>query len=150
MSRLLVLLLLTGIIVPSGIRAQSVNDDEHAAMIENQHRIVALDGDGCAKYPEQDVIVVCGTPQEERDRKLFQNGKAADRIRRGEAISTMRAAEKNWKYCENIGSGLGCIQLHGKGTPFGSVPEPAIPLSEVMKGLAPQDLVNSAKEDGSE
>jgi hypothetical protein len=148
MSRLLIQLWMIGLCLPIPVQAQTASDSAIAAMIENQHRIVALDSDGCAKYPEADVIVVCGTPQEERDRKLFQNGVAADRIRVGEAISTTRAAQKNWKDCENIGSGLGCIQLPGKSVPFGSVPEPAIPLEEVLNGLAPQDLVDSAKKDG--
>jgi hypothetical protein len=150
MSRLLVLPLLLIVSDVTAAGAQPLSDADRAALIDKQHRTVALDGDGCPKYPENDVIVVCGTPQEVRDRKLFQNGVAADRIRRGEAISTTRAAQRDRSACAVIGSGLGCIQLPENHVSFGSVPEPAIPLEEVMKGLAPQDLVDSAKDDEAE
>jgi hypothetical protein len=133
---------------PSIVYAQANEIDVVTAMIEKQKRMVALDADGCPKYPEEDIIIVCGTPQDERDRGLFQGGPPVDRIRPGEAISTTRAAQRDPKACANIGSGLGCIQLEGKSVPFGSVPETAIPLEQVLKGLAPQDLVDSAKQDG--
>ena len=81
---------------------------------------------------------------------MFQNGPAEDRIRRGEGISTTRAAKRDYSACGVIGSGLGCIQLPENHVRFGSVPETAIPLEEVMKGLAPQDLVDLAKVDGDQ
>ncbi len=147
MSRLLVfsnLLLLFG---TSTAYAQVGEGDDIPAMIDKQRRTIALDGDGCPKYPEKDVIVVCGKPQEEKDRKLFQGAPPADRIRPGEAISTTRAAQRDLKACANVGSGMGCIQLDPLiRSRFGSVPEPAIPLEQVLNGLAPQDLVDSAKE----
>ena len=105
-----------------------------------------MDAEGCAKYPDGDIIVVCGTPEEQRDRKMFQNEKAKDRIRRGEGISSTRAVARDMSGCSVIGSGLGCIVLPSNPMPFGKVPVPAIPLEEVMRGLAPQDQVNSAKE----
>jgi hypothetical protein len=140
MSRLLILPLL---LICSAADAQSLSDAELAEMIAKQRRTVSIDADGCLKNPndEDDVIVVCGEPEENRRQKLPPQSAGNDRIRRGEAVSTTKAAAKDNRNCGVIGAGLGCITLPKNNMRFGSVPPPAIPLEEVYRGLPEPDMV---------
>jgi hypothetical protein len=140
MSRLLILPLF---LICSTADAQSLSDAEFAAMIAKQRRTVSIDADGCLKNPNDndDVIVVCGEPEENRRQKLPQRSADNDRIRRGEALSSTKAAAKGNRNCGVIGSGLGCIILPKNSKRFGSVPPPAIPLEEVYRGLPEPDMV---------
>jgi hypothetical protein len=62
-------------------------------------------------------------------------GTDEDRIRRGEAISSKRAAA-----C--LRGDTNCkIYMKGVSMGFGYVPPPAIPLEEVLKGLPEPDMI---------
>ncbi len=114
--------------------AQQVSDAEIAAQIEKARRLVAVDAEGCVKYPQNDEIVVCGENSENKRQKLDPGPVDNDRIRRGEAVSTERAAGCAYgdKLCRTPPSG---------GTPFGYVPPVALDYFEVMKGLPDPDMI---------
>lgn len=134
MSRLLVVVLA---LWATAAPAQATGNDEIAAQIEKARRLVAVDEEGCIKYPQTDEIVVCGENPDNKSQRIF-NGQAdpdADRIRRGEAISTKRAAA-----CIP-GDSMCKIYMHGVGIGFGYVPPPAIPLDEVLRGLPEPDVI---------
>jgi hypothetical protein len=118
----------------SAVAAQPASDDEIAAQIEKARRLVAVDSEGCVKYPQNDEIVVCGENSENKRQKLDPGPVDNDRIRRGEAVSTERAAGCVYgdKLCRTPLSG---------GTPFGYVPPVALDYFEVMKGLPEPDMV---------
>ena len=139
MSRLLVAIFMTAFTVPSAADAvQSIaTEDEVTAQIERARRMVAVDEDGCVKYPSTDEIVVCGQNPDNKSQRVFRDTDKADndRIRRGEAVSSKRAAA-----C--LPGDLNCkIYMKGVGVGFGYVPPPAIPLEEVLKGLPEPDMV---------
>lgn len=134
MSRLLVAILALS---ANAATAQSTGDDEIATQIEKARRLVAVDEEGCIKYPQTDEIVVCGENPDNKSQRIF-TGQAEpdeDRIRRGEAVSTKRAAA-----CIP-GDSMCKIYMKGVGVGFGYVPPPAIPLEEVLKGLPEPDMV---------
>ena len=134
MSRLLVALSVALACPLSSLAAQRLTDEQIAAQIENARRMVAVDDDGCVKYPVSDEIVVCGRNEENERQKLEPSPVDNDRIRRGEAVSSERAA--------------GCVQgdsmcrtpISG-GIPFGTVPPPALDYFELMKGLPEPDMI---------
>ena len=128
MSRLLV-----AAFALSAVAAQPATDVEIAAQIEKARRLVAVDAEGCIKYPQNDEIVVCGEDPDGKSQRVFKERSAPDedRIRRGEAVSQVRAA---------------CCSPIPKLPPFwtsafGYVPPPAIPLEEVLKGLPEPDMI---------
>ena len=130
MSRLLVAAVALS---ASVVSAQPLSDDEIAEQIEKARRLVAVDAEGCVKYPKTDEIVVCGeNPDNKRLRLLMDRGPPDEnRIRPGEAVSQVRAA---------------CCSPIPKIPPFwtssfGYVPPPAIPLEEVLKGLPEPDMI---------
>lgn len=141
MSRLLVALLLSVTVTSAGHAQQKLTDAEITAQIERARRLVAVDENGCVKYPQNDEIVVCG-PDAERERQRMERGPTDEnRIRRGEAVSATKAAA-----C--IGDYPKCIHRLQKiiGVPFGYVPPPAIPLEEVLKGLPEPDMIVTGDE----
>ena len=130
MSRLLVAAMALS---ASVVSAQPVSDDEIAKQIEKARRIIAVDEDGCVKYPATDEIVVCGENPDNKSQRIFTDRGPPDenRIRPGEAVSQLRAA---------------CCSPIPKIPPFwtssfGYVPPPAIPLEEVLKGLPEPDMI---------
>ena len=130
MSRLLVAALALS---PSVVSAQPVSGDEIAEQIEKARRLVAVDAEGCVKYPATDEIVVCGENPDTKSQRIFRTDE--DRIRRGEAISSKRAAA-----C--LRGDTNCkIYMKGVGMGFGYVPPVAIPLEEVLKGLPEPDMI---------
>lgn len=131
MSRLLVTALL---MMPYSVVAGPLTDAEIAAQIEKARRLVAVDDEGCLKYPVSDEIVVCGSALENKRQKLDPGPVDNDRIRRGEAVSTERAAGCAY------GDSLCRTPLSG-GTPFGYVPPVALDYYELMKGLPEPDMV---------
>ena len=139
MSRLLVAIFMTAFAVPPAADAVQIipTEDEVTAQIERARRMVAVDEDGCVKYPSTDEIVVCGQNPDNKSQRVFRDDDKTDndRIRRGEAVSSKRAAaclpgDKNCK-----------IYMKAVGVGFGYVPPPAIPLEEVLKGLPEPDMV---------
>lgn len=114
---------------------QRLSDAQIAAMIEKQHQTVAADRKGCLKPDDPDVIVVCGADTENESQRQFRDRQSdEDRLRRGEAVSTVRAAA-----CIQ---GTGCRPpVEGIGIGFGYVPPPVIPLEEVYRGLPEPDMV---------
>ncbi len=112
-------------------------EDAAAVQIERARRMVAVDEDGCVKYPATDEIVVCGQNPDNKSQRVFRNAAEIDndRIRRGEAISSKRAAA-----CLP-GDTMCKIYMKGVGVGFGYVPPPAIPLEEVLRGLPEPDMV---------
>lgn len=133
MSRLLVAAL---VISASPVAAQQLNDEEIAAQIENAQRLVAVDAEGCVKYPQNDEIVVCGENPDNKSQRVFQKSELDEnRLRRGEAISSRRAAE-----CLT-GDTMCKRYMKGVGIGFGYVPPPAIPLEEVLKGLPEPEMI---------
>ncbi|WP_432814429.1 hypothetical protein [Sphingorhabdus sp.] len=130
MSRLLVAAMALS---ASVVSAQPLSDDEIAKQIEKARRIIAVDEDGCVKYPATDEIVVCGENPDNKSQRMFTDRGPPDenRIRPGEAVSQLRAA---------------CCSPIPKIPPFwtssfGYVPPPAIPLEEVLKGLPEPDMI---------
>ena len=131
MSRLLVAVFAFS---ASAASAQQVRDAEIARQIEKARRMIAVDAEGCVKYPQNDEIVVCGENSENKRQKLDPGPVDNDRIRRGEAVSTKRAAGCAYgdKLCRTPPSG---------GTPFGYVPPVALDYFKVMKGLPDPELI---------
>jgi hypothetical protein len=86
MSRLLVAALALS---ASAVSAQTTNDAEIAAQIETARRLVAVDAEGCIKYPQSDEIVVCGENADNKSQRVFTERGEPDenRLRRGEACS---------------------------------------------------------------
>jgi hypothetical protein len=130
MSRLLVAAMALS---ASVVSAQPLSDDEIAEQIEKARRLVAVDAEGCVKYPASDEIVVCGENPDNKRQRMFTDRGPPDenRIRPGEAVSQLRAA---------------CCSPIPKIPPFwtssfGYVPPPAIPLEEVLKGLPEPDMI---------
>jgi hypothetical protein len=130
MSRLLVAALALS---ASVVSAQPVRDDEIAEQIEKARRLVAVDAEGCVKYPQNEEIVVCGENPDNKSQRIFTDRGPPDenRIRLGEAVSQVRAA---------------CCSPIPKIPPFwtssfGYVPPVAIPLEEVLKGLPEPDMI---------
>jgi hypothetical protein len=118
----------------SAVAAQPASDAEIAEKIEKARRLVAVDVEGCVKYPQNDEIVVCGENPENKRQKLDPGPVDNDRIRRGEAVSTERAA--GCAYGDRL-----CRTPLSGGTPFGYVPPVALDYFEVMKGLPEPDMV---------
>lgn len=116
-------------IAPSG--------EDGVSHIERARRLVAVDQDGCLKYPTTNEIVVCGENPDNKSQRLFRNaqGTDEDRIRRGEAVASKRAAA-----CLR-GDTMCKIYMKGVGMGFGYVPPVAIPLEEVLKGLPEPDMI---------
>ena len=135
MSRLLVAVFAFS---ASSASAQQSSDAEIAAQIEKARRLVAVDAEGCVKYPQNDEIVVCGENPDNKSQRIFTDRGPPDenRIRPGEAVSATKAAA-----C--IGDYPKCTHRLQKiiGVPFGYVPPPAIPLEEVLKGLPEPDMI---------
>ena len=130
MSRLLVAALALS---TSVVSAQPVRDEEIAEQIEKARRLVAVDAEGCVKYPQNEEIVVCGENPDNKSQRIFTDRGPPDenRIRPGEAVSQVRAA---------------CCSPIPKIPPFstssfGYVPPVAIPLEEVLKGLPEPDMI---------
>ena len=71
-----------------------MSDAEIAAQIEKARRLVAVDAEGCVKYPQSEEIVVCGENPDNVSQRAFTDRGEPDenRIRRGEAVSAVRAA----------------------------------------------------------
>ncbi|MBA4307923.1 MAG: hypothetical protein C0429_14430 [Sphingopyxis sp.] len=117
--------------------AQSEAENDVAAQIEKARRLVAVDKDGCVKYPQSDEIVVCGENPDNASQRIFKGTQENDemRLRRGEAVSTRRAAA-----CLT-GDSMCKIYMKGVGVGFGYVPPPAISLEEVLRGLPEPDMV---------
>lgn len=117
--------------------AQSEPENDVATQIEKARRLVAVDKDGCVKYPQSDEIVVCGENPDNASQRIFKGTQENDemRLRRGEAVSTRRAAA-----CLT-GDSMCKIYMKGVGVGFGYVPPPAIPLEEVLRGLPEPDMV---------
>jgi len=137
LSRLLVaIFFVTG--TTTATQAQTTTGvDDVALQIERARRLVAVDQDGCVKYPKSNEIVVCGENPENKSQRVFRDrqGTDEDRIRRGEAVSSKRAA-----LCLR-GDNMCKIYMKGVGMGFGYVPPPAIPLEEVLKGLPEPDMI---------
>ena len=143
MSRLLVAIFFaTGATTATDAQTTSGVDDA-ALQIERTRRLVAVDQDGCVKYPKTNEIVVCGENPDNKSQRVFRDQQRPDedRIRRGEAVSSKRAAA-----CLR-GDTMCKIYMKGVGTGFGYVPPVAIPLEEVLKGLPePNMIVTDGKE----
>lgn len=137
MSRLLVALFLTGVMLGPAAAQTSRDANDISEQIERARKLVAVDDEGCVKYPQNDEIVVCGENPDNKSQRVFRDRGAPDedRIRTGEAISGKRAAA-----CLR-GDNMCKIYMKGVGMGFGYVPPPAIPLEEVLKGLPEPDMV---------
>jgi hypothetical protein len=134
MSRWVTLFFLSPIFTISPALAQNAPKDSAAELIAKSKELTALDKNGCLISKEKDVITVCGEGGDNESQRVFGDRPSdEDRIRRGEAVSTTRAAA-----CI---PGTGCKPPLYGGTPFGRVPPPAIPFDEVMKGLPEPDMV---------
>lgn len=138
MSRRHVLGTIVLLALPHIAVAQNSGSIDIGKLIEESERAIALDEQGCPKYSDPDEIVVCGASKANRELRPFkgQGDADEDRIRKGEAVSTKRAAAcivNCWNWLPSTVS-MG----------FGYVPPPAIPLEEVMKGLP--DAENVVKE----
>jgi hypothetical protein len=124
------------LILPVSVMAQPLTDAQIAAQIEKARRLVAVDGQGCVKYPQNDDIVVCGDDPDDKAQRMFEDEGLRDnnRIRRGEAVSTTRAA--GCAYGDTL-----CRTPPSGGTAFGYVPPVALDYFEVMKGLPEPDMI---------
>jgi hypothetical protein len=144
LSRMVIAALVISVILSSSVGAQKLSDTEIKTQIEKQRRMVAADQYGCAKYPSDDEIVVCGPNLENERQKLPQGPVDKDRIRRGEAVSTTRAAERSRSGCGIEGINIGCTQLPKNTMSFGKPPPPMPPdYADVVRGLPePEDVVS--------
>ena len=136
------LLVASNLLLTSTASAQSASDAQIAAIIENARQLVAVDAQGCLKYPQNGEIVVCGENPDNKNQRIFADRRAPDenRIRRGEAISTKRAAA-----CLSTDN-MCRIYPNIKGMGFGYVPPPVIPLEEVLSGLPEPDMIDTTGE----
>jgi hypothetical protein len=143
MSRLVVAVFAANIFLASTVAQPSTTEDGVAASIERVRKLVAVDEEGCVKYPQNTEIVVCGENPDNKSQRIFRDRGAPDenRIRTGEAVSATKAAS-----C--IGDYPKCSHRLQKiiGVPFGYVPPPAIPLEEVLKGLPEPDMIVTSDE----
>jgi hypothetical protein len=137
MSRLVVAVFAAHFVMTPAAAQPSTTEDGVAASIERARKSVAVDEEGCVKYPQNDDIVVCGENPDNKSQRIFRDRGAPDedRIRTGEAVSSKRAAA-----CLR-GDNMCKIHIKGVGMGFGYVPPPAIPLEEVFKGLPEPDMV---------
>lgn len=124
--------------------AQIATDQRTNQLIDNAHRLVAVDADGCLKNTDPDEIVVCGTFDANRKYRLpfpelLANGK---RIR--EPIPTGNAEYVNTGRCYIDASERQCF----KGLPLatisfggagGGVGGPAGKLWRVIKPIVPDE-----------
>ena len=126
------LLVASNLLLTATASAQSASDAQIAAIIENARQLVAVDGE----------IVVCGENPDNKNQRIFADRRAPDenRIRRGEAISTKRAAA-----CLSTDN-MCRIYPNIKGMGFGYVPPPVIPLEEVLSGLPEPDMIDTTGE----
>lgn len=130
MSRLLVVMLALS---AQSVLAQPLSDEEIAAQIEMARRLVAVDANGCVKYPQNDEIVVCGENPDNESQRMFEGEGLRDpnRIRRGEAVSAVRAA-----CCSPIPKLPPLVT-----SSFGYVPPVALDYHELMKGFPEPDMI---------
>jgi hypothetical protein len=137
LSRLLIAIFILMAAATQAAAQTALRADDPAAQIERARRMIAVDEDGCVKYPQDDEIVVCGENPDNKSQRIFRDtqGTDEDRIRRGEAISSKRAAAclRGDSNCK--------IYMKGVGMGFGYVPPVAIPLEEVLKGLPEPDMI---------
>ncbi len=142
MSRLLIIAVM---MFTEAAMAKALSDAELSAMVAKQRQTVSVNADGCLQDPNDtsDTIVVCGESEDNKSQKLPLQTFDNDKIRRGEGVSSTRAAAKDNRNCGVIGAGLGCIELPKNYIPggFGSVPPPAIPLEEIYRGLPEPDMI---------
>ncbi len=138
MSRLVVAVFVAHVVMTPAVAQPSTTEDGVAASIERARKLVAVDDEGCVKYPQNTEIVVCGENPDNKSQRIFRDRGAPDenRIRTGEAVSATKAAS-----C--IGDYPKCSHRLQKiiGGPFGYVPPPAIPLEDVLKGLPEPDMI---------
>ncbi len=146
LSRSLVILslILTSGTVFETAHAQIGIDDRTNQLIDNAHRLVAVDADGCLKNSDPDEIVVCGTFDANRKYRLpfpelLANG---DRIRElipngnAEYVNTGRCyIDASERQCFK-GLSLVTISFGGAG---GGVGGPAGRLWEVIKPTVPDE-----------
>ncbi len=138
MSRLLAAIFLLFFALPLPAQAPQLSDAEIDAMIEKQRRQVALDADGCPKYPDTedgDVIIVCGESEESRSQRIFESEYDPDAIHRGE-VDTTRASQCIGTYPD---CGHRLHEIYGAG--FGYVKPMAVDWDETMRGLPEPDMV---------
>ena len=149
MSRLVLSVFVMTLLSYPDAKAQQKADDTAKAMIDLQRSMVSIDRNGCIvnKEDEENIIVVCG-PDEEAERQALRSERVIneDKIRRGEAVSTVRAAAADKRNCGVIGSGMGCIQLPENWIKGDYSPPYPPDFADVMKGLPDQKQVNSAQD----
>lgn len=76
MSRQVLLILL---LVPSAVAGQVLSPEARTSqLMEKANQLVAVDADGCLLYRPDDVIVVCGMPEIDRQQRLPFPELAAD------------------------------------------------------------------------
>ena len=144
MSRLVLGVLAMTMLSRCDAHAMALTDEEIKELIDRQRQTISIDSNGCLKNlnDKADEIVVCGEPEENKTQRLpIKAVPDENKLRRGEAVSTTRAAAKDNRNCGVIGSGLGCIELPKNWVKFGGVPPRAILFSEVIKGLPEPDAV---------
>jgi hypothetical protein len=132
------LLLFWAIPLASAAHEQPAPDPAIAEIVEKGRQLTTIEKrKPCPEPSEDGEIVVCADPNADQDQRIFvERPPNEDRIRRGEAISTVKAAQCIGSYptcAHNLGPGVG--------VGFGKVPPPAIPFEEVMKGLPEPDMV---------
>jgi hypothetical protein len=134
-------------VTPAPLFAQTRTDAEISAQIEKQRRTIAADQYGCPKYQDSDDIVVCGPNTENERQKLPKGPINNDRIRRGEAVSTTRAAERDRSGCGKVGIDIGCTVLPKNIMGFGKPPPPMPPdFVDVVRGLPEPEDIEEASE----
>jgi hypothetical protein len=85
--------------------------------------------------------------QIEKQRRTIAADQYKDRIRRGEAVSTTRAAERDRSGCGKVGIDTGCTQLPKNNMGFGKPPPPMPPdFADVIRGLPEPDDIEEARD----
>jgi hypothetical protein len=143
---LLAVMLFTNV-TPAPVFAQPRTDAEISEQIEKQRRTIAADQYGCPKYRDSDEIVVCGPNTENERQKLPKGPVNNDRIRRGEAVSSTRAAAHDRSGCGKVGIDIGCTVLPKNVMGIGKPPPPMPPdFADVVRGLPEPEDIEAAGE----
>lgn len=153
MSRSLVILsaiMASGALFETGY-AQITTDDRTHQLIENAHRLVAVDADGCLKNSDPDEIVVCATFDANRKHRLpfpellVSGERVREPIPKGNAeyVNTGRCyIDASERQCFK-GLPLVTISLGGSG---GGVSGPAGKLWRVIEpGIPDEDYVKQVQ-----
>lgn len=135
MSRVAIMLYVISLFLSGDpVSAETEKPVHGPEMIARSKKLTAMDRNGCLKPDDDPVIVVCGESEDTKSQRIFRNQRSDPRFPNSAAQNERAAA------CI---AGTGCVRQMQGGVKmgFGSVPPPAIPLEEVLRGLPEPDQI---------